>query len=119
MDRASKGIDRLIDEHFGFEAADDVEEVLATLTDDASHHLVGSPFGIVTDRDAIRRFYETLFADVKGESVEPVGRWYGDGFVVDEAIWTGRIEDARCFGRPGLSGSATFGSCTSSSSTAS
>lgn len=39
-------MDRKIDEHFGFEAQDDVEGVLATLSPDAEHDIVGWP----TDR---------------------------------------------------------------------
>ena len=38
-------MDRKIDEHFAFEAADDVEGVLATLAPDAKHDIVGWPTG--------------------------------------------------------------------------
>ena len=38
-------MDRKIDEHFGFEARDDVEGVLATLAPDAEHDIVGWPSG--------------------------------------------------------------------------
>jgi hypothetical protein len=34
-----------LDEHFGFEARDDVEGVLSTLTDDVEHDIVGWPLG--------------------------------------------------------------------------
>ena len=34
-------MDRKIDEHFGFEANDDIEGVLATLAPDATHDIVG------------------------------------------------------------------------------
>jgi hypothetical protein len=40
--------------------------------------------------------------------VKPVARWYGDNFVVDEALWTGRIENGRFFGLEGKSGHVTF-----------
>ena len=33
-------MDAKLDEHFAFEAADDVEGVLATLTDEAEHDIV-------------------------------------------------------------------------------
>jgi hypothetical protein len=106
MDRAA--MDRIVNEHFGYEAADDVEGVLATLTDDVRHHVVGAPTGELTGKDAVRPFYEQLFADLKGEGVEPVARWYGEDFVVDETLWTGRVEDGRAFGLPGRSGRVTF-----------
>lgn len=106
MDRAA--MDQIVNEHFGYEAGDDVEGVLATLTPDAVHHLVGSPLGPVTGGAAIRAFYEELFAACAGESVEPVARWYGDDFLVDESLWTGQVHDARLFGLPGRSGHVTF-----------
>lgn len=101
-------MDRIINEHFGFEATDDVDGVLASLTDDVAHHVVGSPWGELTGKDAVRPFYEQLFADVKGEAVEPVRRWYGDDFVVDETLWTGHIANGRFFGLEGKSGHVTF-----------
>jgi hypothetical protein len=101
-------VDRLIDTHFMYEATDDVEGVLSGLAPDAEHHVVPSPFGIVNDRARIREFYEQLFADLKGEGVTPVRRLYGDGFAVDETIWSGRIEDGRLFGCPGRRGPVSF-----------
>ncbi|MGA7487328.1 MAG: hypothetical protein WBW74_10400 [Xanthobacteraceae bacterium] len=38
-------MDHKIDEHFRFEAEDNVEGVLATLTPDAEHDIVGWPTG--------------------------------------------------------------------------
>ena len=38
-------MDQKIDEHFGFEARDDIEGVLATLSPDVEHDIVGSPSG--------------------------------------------------------------------------
>lgn len=101
-------MDRMVDEHFAFEAADDVEGVLATLTDDATHHLVGSPYGELTGTDAIRAFDAELFATAAGERVEPIARRYGDHLLVDESEWTGVLYDARLFGFPGRSGRVTF-----------
>lgn len=83
-------MDRSMDEHFGFEARDDVEGVLSTLTDDVEHDIVGSPFGPTHGRNAARPFYENLFADLSDGSVECVRRLYGDDFLVDESIWRGK-----------------------------
>ena len=96
MDR--EDYDRLIDSHFVFEATDDVDGVMASLADGAiEHHVVPSPVGVLDDRERIRAYYRTLFGAVKGREVTPVRRLYGDGFVVDEAIWHGRIEDGTVF----------------------
>ena len=106
VDRAA--MDQIVNEHFGYEAADDVDGVLATLAPGATHHLVGSPLGPVRDPADIRAFYEELFAACVGEGVEPVARWYGEDFLVDESLWTGQVHDARLFGLPGRSGHVTF-----------
>lgn len=93
-------MDRKIDEHFGFEARDDVEGVLATLSDEVEHDIVGWPSGPTRGREGARPFYETLFADLSGGRVEPVKRLYGDNFLVDESLWRGKAP-----GRPfGLDG---------------
>lgn len=100
-------MDRIINEHFGYEAHDDVEGVLSTLTEDVEHDVVGSPGSQITGRDAARRYYQSLFRDLKGESVTPVRRLYGDNFLVDETIWTGRAV-GRPFGVPGDEGRVSF-----------
>jgi len=108
MPLSPAAVDRLIDTHFQYEATDDVEGVLASLAPGAEHHVVPSPYGITTDREAIRAFYTGMFADLKGEGVTPVRRLYGDGFAVDEAIWHGVMEDGRLFGCPGRKGRVSF-----------
>ena len=93
-------MDAKLDEHFRFEALDDVEGVLATLTDDVEHDVVGSPGGPTRGRDASRGFYETMFADLADGSVRSLRRLYGENFMVDDSIWSGRAP-----GRPfGLEG---------------
>ncbi|HMR31890.1 MAG TPA: ester cyclase [Geminicoccaceae bacterium] len=93
-------MDRRIEEHFGFEARDDVEGVLATLAPDAEHDIVGWPAGPSHGRDAARPFYEAMFADLADSRVTPLRRLYGDGFMVDESLL-----DCRAAGSPfGLEG---------------
>lgn len=100
MALSREDMDRKIDEHFAFEAADDVAGVLATLTADAEHDIVGWPTGPTHGRDAARSFYETLFADLSDGGVECLRRLYGDNFLVDESLWRGKAP-----GRPfGLEG---------------
>lgn len=83
-------MDRTIDEHFGFEAADNIDGVLGTLAPDAVHDIVGWPPGPTQGRESARAFYEQMFADLAESSVRVVKRLYGENFLVDESIWTGR-----------------------------
>ena len=93
-------MDRKIDEHFAYEARDDVEGVLATLTLDAEHDIVGAPTGPTRGRESAREFYEGLFANLADGKVTTNRRLYGDAFLVDESLWRGRAP-----GRPfGLEG---------------
>ena len=82
-------MDRRIDRHFRFEAQDDVEGVLATLSEDVEHDIVGQPSGPTRGREGARGFYERLFADLAGGKVTCLRRLYGDGFLVDESLWRG------------------------------
>lgn len=83
-------MDRAIDEHFGYEARDDVEGVVATLAGDVEHDIVGWPSGPTHGRDNARPFYEALFADLKDGKVTCTKRLYGDSFLVDESVWEGK-----------------------------
>lgn len=93
-------MDRTIDEHFGYEAADDVEGVLRTLAENVEHDIVGWPTGVTHGRAGARAFYEKMFADLADSRVETVRRLYGSDFVVDESVWRGRAA-ARPFGLEG------------------
>lgn len=93
-------MDRKIDEHFRFEAADDIDGVVTTLAPDAVHDIVGWPSGPTRGRDNARPFYNRLFADLAEGAVTPIKRLYGDNFLIDESLWEGRAP-----GRPfGLDG---------------
>lgn len=93
-------MDAKMDEHFAFEQRDDIAGVLATLTHDAEHDIVGWPTGPTHGRNAARSFYEVLFNDLADGHVETVRRLYGENFMVDESQWSGRAP-----GRPfGLEG---------------
>ena len=93
-------MDQAIDEHFGYEAADNVNGVLATLAPDAEHDIVGWPSGPTHGRDGARPFYETLFKDLAEGKVQTLRRLYGENFLVDESLWRGTAP-----GRPfGLEG---------------
>jgi predicted ester cyclase len=92
--------DRMIDRHFHFESEDDVDGVLSTMTDDVEHDVVGYPTGPVRGRMAARGFYDNMFADLAGEKVTTLRRYYGPDFVVDESLWEGRAPGTP-FGIPG------------------
>jgi len=93
-------MDRKIDEHFRYEAIDDVEGVLATLAPDAVHDIVGWPSGPTHGRENARSFYETLFADLADGKVTPLRRLYGENFLIDESLWEG-VAPGRPFGLEG------------------
>ncbi|HVQ07617.1 MAG TPA: ester cyclase [Allosphingosinicella sp.] len=82
-------MDARLDEHFAFEAADDVGGVLATLTEDVEHDIVGWPSGPARGHEAVRPFYEALFADLADGEVRSTRRLYGDNFMVDDSVWRG------------------------------
>src|SRR5688572_9484558 len=93
-------MDRTIEEHFGYEASDNVQGVLATLAPDATHDIVGYPTGPTHGRGAARGFYEQMFADLAESRATVIKRLYGENFMVDESMWEGRAP-----GRPfGLEG---------------
>ncbi len=82
-------MDRMLDEHFAYEARDDVAGVLATLAPNVEHDIVGWPTGPVHEREHARSFYETLFRDLADGRVTCTRRLYGEGFIVDESVWRG------------------------------
>ena len=108
MGMTPEQMDQLVNEHFNYEATDDVDGVMASLTEDAQHEVIPSPFGALTDRAKMRVYYEMLFGDVKGENVTPVRRLYGEDFLVDETIWHGYFDDGRPFLCNGKSGPVSF-----------
>lgn len=92
MSLTPQQMDKKMDEHFAFEGRDDVDGVLATLTDDVEHDIVGWPLGPSHGREGARKFYEANFHDLADSKVRCVKRLYGENFMVDESIWTGRAQ---------------------------
>ena len=83
-------MDEVLARHFAAEAAPDREGLLATLTEDAEHEPVGFPGAPFRGHAQLMPFYEQLFGELEQESVEPVRRLYGPGFLVDEVQYRGR-----------------------------
>jgi hypothetical protein len=100
MKLTQEEMERRLDEHFGFEARDDVEGVLSTLHPDVDHDVVGWPAGPSRGRDQARDFYQATFADLADGKVRSLRRLYGDNFMVDDSIWTGTAK-RRPFGLDG------------------
>lgn len=90
MPLTKEEMDKKIDEHFAYEANDDIEGVLATLTPDAVHDIVGWPTGPTYGRENARPFYETLFSDLSDGVVTCNKRLYGENFLVDDSTWEGK-----------------------------
>jgi len=101
-------LDRIIDDHFMFEATDNLDGVMGSLADSVVHEVVPSPVGAQTDKGGIRAYYTRLFENVSGESVTPIKRYYGDDFVVDETLWNGTFKDGAPFLCDGRSGPVSF-----------
>jgi hypothetical protein len=100
-------MDRSIDEHFTFEARDDVQGVLATLAPDVEHDIVGWPSGPTHGRENARPFYDALFKDLSESTVQTLRRLYGRNFLVDESVWRGRAP-GKPFGIEGKNRSLEF-----------
>jgi hypothetical protein len=100
-------MDAKLEEHFGFEAADDIDGVIATLAPDAVHDIVGWPSGPTKGRDNARPFYNQLFKDLSESEARTVKRLYGNNFLIDESLWTGRAP-GRPFGIEGKNRPLTF-----------
>jgi hypothetical protein len=107
MSLTSAEMDARMDEHFGFEARDDIAGVLATLAEDAEHDIVGWPSGPTRGRDGAKPFYEALFADLSDGRVQRLRRLYGDKFLVDDSLWSGKAP-GRPFGIDGRGRELSF-----------
>jgi uncharacterized protein len=76
----------LVEGHYRAEENGDLDAIVAGFAADAEHDVVGRPGDPLHGGDMIAGFYEQLLAELKIDRFEPVRRWYGDDFVVDESI---------------------------------
>ena len=104
MGMSRQAMDKLVNEHFMYEATADLEDVMGTYTEDPLHHVVGGPDGPLRGKPAIRGFYQRLFPALKGERAENLMRVYGEDLIVDETILIGTVVDGRPFSLPGRRG---------------
>ena len=89
MKLSKEDMDKKMDEHFGYEASNDIEGVVSTLAPDVIHDIVGSPTGPTIGPEKAHAFYEKAFADFEDGKVTKVKRLYGENFLVDESVWEG------------------------------
>jgi uncharacterized protein (TIGR02246 family) len=94
-------LDRLVDEHFRAEEAEDIEGIAATFTEDAEHD--GDTTMRLVGRAAIGDFYRNLFAVVGQHRFTTVRRLYGPDLLVDESDVTAVAHGAP-FGLPVVGG---------------
>ena len=84
-------LDQLVDTQLRAVGDSDLETLLTTMTDDIEFDMVGGPAKPVRGKDAVRAHYLHEFANAMQERSIPLRRLYGDGFVIDEMVWEGRI----------------------------
>jgi uncharacterized protein len=99
-------MDDQVNQHFMYEATDDIDGVVGSFTqnEEIHHEAVPSPVGPLASLAQVRAYYEMLFPSARGESVTPIMRLYGDDFLVDETLWAGEITDGRWCLCDGMSG---------------
>jgi len=100
-------MDEIMGRHYAAEATHDLDALMATLTDDVIHDMVGWPTPILRDPEDIKARYSEMFHDLGDERVEPVRRLYGSDFIVDEAVVTARAT-GMMLGIPGRNREVTF-----------
>jgi len=100
-------MDEVFARHCAAEAAHDMEAILDTLTEDAEHDVVGDPAGVLRGRAAIATRYHDLFAALDNDKIEPVRRYHGEGFFVDESLFSARAIGP-VLGLPGQNRPVTF-----------
>jgi len=91
-------MDQVVDDHFRFEAMDDIDGVMASFAEgDLTHEVIPSPVGILHERRQMADYYRMLFSCAKGDKVTMIRRLYGDDFLVDETLWEGEQMDGKPF----------------------
>jgi ketosteroid isomerase-like protein len=83
-------MDEVLGRHFAAEDAHDRTGILATLTEDAEHELVGFPGAPFHGHAELMGFYEALFTTLEQHEVVPVRRLHGPDFLIDEVQYHGR-----------------------------
>lgn len=100
-------MDQVIMQHLEFEAKDDVEGVLTTLTDDVVHDVMGLPWGTLSGLEGARKNYEFFFPNMTITGWRDVSRLYGEDHVVFDIECDAEIS-GEVANRPEKKGTSTF-----------
>ena len=93
-------LDWIIDAHFEAERRGDVDAILATVSDDISHEVLGAGLGKLSGKDAVRAFYEQLSQDLSIAAYTTIRRIHGP-----DHAWEEGVVHATAAGKPfGLDG---------------
>jgi hypothetical protein len=84
-------LDRLVDSFLRAEGAADVDTIQSLATEDVEYQQFGFETRSASGTNALRVQYQQDFANVVHEHDSPLRRLHGDGFVVDESTWEGRV----------------------------
>lgn len=82
-------MDDVLARHFAGEEAHDLDAVLATLTEDIEHDVVG--LGVRKGHAEVAPLYQMLFGGATDEVYAPIRRMHGEDFLVDEVMMTQRV----------------------------
>ncbi len=100
-------MDHLVHRHLKAEGAGDVEGCVAVYTDDIEHDVVGWPTGATRGKDAARRFYEHLTANVRAGEEKPTHRYYTENAMTLDQQTTA-VVNGSFLGMPGNGRTVTF-----------
>jgi ketosteroid isomerase-like protein len=100
-------MDEVFARHCAAEAANDVDGILATLTDDIEHDVVGDPNGVLHDRALIAERYAETFTALEDTSMKTLHRHHGEDFFVDDSLYTARVA-TDLMGLPGRNRAINF-----------
>ena len=79
-------MDWIMDAHFEAERRGDVDAILATVSDDIGHEVLGAGLGKLRGKDAVRAFYEQLSQDLTIDDYTTVRRIHGPGHAWEEGV---------------------------------
>ena len=78
-------LDAIVDAHLAAELSEDLPAVLATLSADIRHDVIGAPAPAI-GHEQVAGFYTGLWAEMAVLEMRPVRRLHGPDFVVDEVL---------------------------------
>lgn len=79
-------MDRIVDAHFDAERRGDTAAILATVSDDIRHEVLGAGLGHLDGKEAVGAFYEQLSRDLAIGSYTTIRRIHGPGHVWEEGM---------------------------------